>query len=36
MEYDLEAWAIVVQSQGYPMPRDMILLKGDELDQATI
>ena len=31
---DLEAWVVAMQSQGYPVTRDMILLKGNELYQA--
>ena len=34
LENDLEAWVVAMQSQGYPVTRDMILLKGNELYQA--
>ena len=31
MESDLVDWVIGMQSQGYPVTRDMILLKGSEI-----
>ena len=31
MESDLVDWLIGVQSQGYPVTRDMILLKGNKI-----
>ena len=34
LENDLEAWVVAMQSQDYPVTRDMILLKGNELYQA--
>ena len=34
MEKDLEDWVVAMQSQGYPVSRDMILIKGNEIYHA--